>query len=63
MVLEEMLISGFCFLSKKQKTVGKNCLDVQADEIQQKWSEEKIIQCRVPQRSILRLLFLNMLMI
>jgi hypothetical protein len=44
MVLEDMCISGFCFLSKKQKTVGKNCLDVPADEIQQKWSEEKITQ-------------------
>ena len=36
MVLEELLISSFCFLSAKQKTVGKNCLDVIADEIQQK---------------------------
>jgi len=41
MVLEELLISSFCFLSTKQKTVGKNCLDVRVDEIQQKWSEEK----------------------
>jgi hypothetical protein len=56
MVLEQLLISGFCFLSTKQKTVGKNCLDVTADEIQQKWSEEKIIQCGVPQGSIFRLL-------
>jgi len=55
MVLEELLISG-CFLSTKQKTFGKNCLDVTAYEIQQKWSEEKIIQCGVPQGSIFRLL-------
>jgi hypothetical protein len=47
-VLEEFLISGFCFLSTKQKTAGSICLDITADEIQQKWSEEKIIQCGVP---------------
>lgn len=41
MELEELLISIFVFLSTKQKTVGKNCLDVTVDEIQQKWSEEK----------------------
>jgi hypothetical protein len=45
-----------CFLSKKQKTVCKNCLDVTAHEIQQKWYKEKIIPCEVPQGSILRLL-------
>jgi hypothetical protein len=54
MVLEELLIS--CFLSTKQKTFGKNCLDITADEIQQKWSEEKIIKCGVHQGSIFRLL-------
>jgi hypothetical protein len=56
MVLEELLIIGFHFLSTKQKTVRKNCLDVTADEIKQKWSEEKIIQCGVPQSTILGLL-------
>lgn len=36
----ELLIIGFCSLSTKQKTVAKNCPDVTAYEIQQKWSEK-----------------------
>jgi len=35
-----------------------DCMDVTSDEIQQKWSEEKIIQYGVPQGSILGLLLL-----
>jgi hypothetical protein len=30
-----------CFLSKKQKTVGNDWLDVTTDEIQQKQQKEK----------------------
>ena len=67
-VSEELLISGLIPIKSRKQAVEIDCMDVTSDEIdcmdvtsdeiQQKWSEEKIIQYGVPQGSILGLLLL-----
>jgi hypothetical protein len=51
-VPEEVLISGLIPIKSSKQLVEIDCMDVTTDEIQQKQSEEKIIQYGVPQGSI-----------